>query len=121
MKSPEWESSPTFGAPGTGLGVAGVDLASPSSSSSPSSPSITRTPRWGSIRQRFSSIHSRDTPPVPVDSVDDAMWDKNDAAFLEEVALSSPLPLSSPDRFDSLAPVFEDVYTRRASTTSTSL
>ncbi|CCF50689.1 uncharacterized protein UHO2_07280 [Ustilago hordei] len=124
MKSPELESSATFGAGGAGLGVAGINFASASSSStststsSPSSPSITRTPRWGSIRQRFSSIQSRDSPSVPVDSVDDGMWDKNDAAFLEEVARDSPLLLGSPDRFDSLAPVFEDTYTGRASTSS---
>ncbi|SOV05759.1 related to mitochondrial amino acid transporter ARG-13 [Ustilago sp. UG-2017a] len=126
MKSPELESSATFGAGGAGLGVAGINFASASASSSstststssPSSPSITRTPRWGSIRQRFSSIQSRDNPSVPVDSVDDGMWDKNDAAFLEEVARDSPLLLGSPDRFDSLAPVFEDTYTGQASTSS---
>ncbi|KAJ1019039.1 hypothetical protein NDA18_006190 [Ustilago nuda] len=126
MKSPELESSATFGAGGAGLGVAGINFASASASasssststSSPSSPSITRTPRWGSIRQRFSSIQSRDSPSVPVDSVDDGMWDKNDAAFLEEVARDSPLLLGSPDRFDTLAPVFEDTYTGRASTSS---
>ncbi|KAJ1024751.1 hypothetical protein NDA16_002791 [Ustilago loliicola] len=120
MKSPELESSATFGAACTGLGVAGITFASASSSStsSPSSPSLTKTPRWGSIRQRFSSIQSRESPSVPVDSVDDGMWDKNDAAFLEEVARDSPLLLASPDHFDSLAPVFEDTYTGRASTSS---
>lgn len=120
MKSPELESSATFGAAGTGLGVAGIAFASTSSAStsSPSSPSISKTPRWGSIRQRFSSIQSRDSPSVPVDSVDDGMWDKNDAAFLEEVARDSPLLLGSSDRFDTLAPVFEDTYTGRTSTSS---
>ncbi|SPO27957.1 related to mitochondrial amino acid transporter ARG-13 [Ustilago trichophora] len=115
MKSPELDTSATFGAPATGLGVAGVSLASGSSTTSHGSPSLTKTPRWGSIRQRFSSIQSRDSPSVPVDSVDDGMWDKNDAAFLEEVARSSPLLLASPERFDSLAPVFEDTYTGRSS------
>ncbi|CBQ68758.1 related to mitochondrial amino acid transporter ARG-13 [Sporisorium reilianum SRZ2] len=112
MTTPELEPSPlpaTAGAAATGLGVAGVNLAS-TSTSSPSSPSITRTPRWGSLRQRFSSIHSRDSFSVPVDSVDDGMWDKNDAAFLEQVARDSPLLLSSPHRFDD--------YTGRASMSS---
>ncbi|CDR98588.1 hypothetical protein [Sporisorium scitamineum] len=116
MKTPELESSPfTPSAGATGLGVAGVGFASTSSTSSPSSPPITRTPRWGSIRQRFSSIHSRDSISVPVDSVDDAMWDKNDAAFLEQVARDSPLLLSSPHRFDSPAATLQDSYTGRAS------
>ncbi|SNX86303.1 related to mitochondrial amino acid transporter ARG-13 [Melanopsichium pennsylvanicum] len=117
MKSPELQSSVTFGAPATGLGVVGVALAS-TSTSSPASPAPSKTPRWGSIRQRFSSLQGRDSPSLPIDSVDIGMWDKNDAAFLEEVARDSPSLLASPDRFDSLAPVFEDTYAGRSSMSS---
>ncbi len=96
MRSPDLEGSSTLAA-----------APSTSPTPTPSSPSLTRTPRWGSIRQRFSSIQSRDSISANADSVDDGMWDKNDTAFLEEVARASPLLLASPDRSDSLAPVLE--------------
>ena len=118
MTTPELPPSPFPGADAgtTGLGVAGVSLASCSTASSSTSVSASKTPRWGSIRQRFSSIHTRDSPSVPVDSVDDAMWDKNDAAFLEEVARDSPLLLSSVQ--NSPAPPPHDSYARRSSLSS---
>ncbi|EPQ28552.1 uncharacterized protein PFL1_03856 [Pseudozyma flocculosa PF-1] len=68
-----------------------------------------KTQRWGSIKQRLSnSMH-------PSDGVDDEMWDKNDAAFLQEVARDSPLIAS--DAFDTLMPL-EAGYARPASMSS---
>lgn len=95
IKSTELDPSPVATA---GLGVAGLNLDFGASTSSLASPSIgtTKAPRWGTIRQRFSSIQSRDSASHPEDSIDDGMWDKNDAAFLQEVARDSPLLLESP-------------------------
>ncbi|KAJ9474706.1 Mitochondrial ornithine transporter 1 [Pseudozyma hubeiensis] len=95
IKSTELDPSPVAAA---GLGVAGLNLDFGASTSSLASPSIgtTKAPRWGTIRQRFSSIQSRDSASHPEDSIDDGMWDKNDAAFLQEVARDSPLLLESP-------------------------
>ncbi|PWZ01174.1 hypothetical protein BCV70DRAFT_199536 [Testicularia cyperi] len=81
--------------------------------------SSTRTPRWGSIKQRFSGAPSRaDTVAAGLsDSVDDAMWDKNDAAFLEEVALNTP-DLLPEKRFDDTLTPLESAFGRRPSTSS---
>lgn len=112
VKTPELDTPATLAA-SSGLGVAGVGLASTSSFSSASPPSLAKAPRWSSIRGRFSTIQSRESPSDLPDSVDDGMWDKNDAAFLEEVARDSPLLLSSSDRFDSSSD--RDPHTGRAS------
>ncbi|GAC98186.1 hypothetical protein PHSY_005775 [Pseudozyma hubeiensis SY62] len=95
IKSSELDPSPVAAA---GLGVAGLNFDFGASTSSLASPSIgtTKAPRWGTIRQRFSSIQSRDSASHPEDSIDDGMWDKNDAAFLQDVARDSPLLLESP-------------------------
>ncbi|KAN0062037.1 mitochondrial ornithine carrier protein [Thecaphora frezii] len=56
-----------------------------------------KAPRWGNLKQRLSSsVNSRD-------SVDDEMWDKNDTAFLQEVARDSPMICA--DVFDTLTPL----------------
>ncbi|EST09050.2 Mitochondrial substrate/solute carrier [Kalmanozyma brasiliensis GHG001] len=95
VKTPELE---TTSAPG----VTGVGLASSSSLSSLSPASQLKTPRWSSIRGRFSTVQSRDNTLAPLhDNIDDGMWDKNDAAFLEEVARDSPSLLSPLDRFEA--------------------